>query len=99
MTNEEAKITILNIWDRYENKTGNECTAIEMAIEALEQTRWIPVSGRLPEIGQDVLCILKVDDVNRRIAVCKCKQEVWWYYAIAWMPLPKPYKEESEDKE
>ena len=29
--------------------------ALEMAIKALEQTRWIPVSERLPEIKQHVL--------------------------------------------
>ena len=62
------------------------------------QPDWIPVSERLPEIGQDVLCTLKVDDVNRRVAVCKCKQEVWWYYAIAWMPLPEPYREDGESE-
>ena len=73
-----------------------------MAILALEQNRkdgrWIPCSERLPE---DVLCgTLVTDGMNVWV-------ETWigivgkWKYnhseITAWMPLPEPYEERSED--
>lgn len=58
-------------------------------------SRWIPVSERLPEengyyltttMYHEVYCDFWVEDrFNRTEAV------------IAWMPLPKPYKAESEE--
>ena len=60
--------------------------------------RWIPVSERLPEIGQYILCsLINSKDVEHIIIICEYKQEIWWSYVIAWMPLPKPYKAESEE--
>lgn len=68
------------------------------AIETLEQTRWIPGSERFPEIGQYVLCsLIKAKDVKHRVIICEYKQEVWWSYVQAWMPLPQPYKGESDE--
>ena len=65
-----------------------------------EQTRWIPVNERLPEIGQYVLCsLIKAEDVKHRVIICKYERAVWWSYVTAWMPLPEPYKAESEGKE
>jgi len=60
--------------------------------------RWIPVSERLPEIGQYVLCsLIKANDVKHRVIICEYKREVWWSYVTAWMPLPQPYNGESEE--
>ena len=81
--------------------------ACRMGMEALERTRWIPCSERLPEDGQDVLCwyqYFRYGNYNR----------LWQTYGIGfqyngnwggevstgrdtkvlfWIPLPKPPKE------
>lgn len=82
--------------------------ACRMGVEALERTRWIPCSERLPEDGQDVLCwyqYFRYGNYNR----------LWQTYGIGfqyngnwggevstgrdtkvlfWMQLPEPPKEE-----
>lgn len=99
-------------------------TALDMAIKALEQTTWIPVSERLPEIKQHVLlsCYGRViygrmisedgnsgypvfeicDSVGEKrpiVLETTVHSEFTTSRIIAWMPLPEPYKAESEDKE
>lgn len=71
--------------------------AFDMAIEALEDSRWIPVTERLP--GKE----------NKKYVVTLDNGEVenrWWLgcfwiesvgRVVAWMPLPKPYKEGAEE--
>ena len=78
---------------------------LDMAIEALEQTRWIPVSERLPKDAE------KEDGVpNPNVLFCTSKKVFMGYYShgakcwwtldgynicevIAWMPLPTPFLE------
>ena len=85
------------------------CIAFEMAIEALEQEpKWIPVSERSPEDYETVIASTDKEIVYPEARYTK---EYGWAYAfdagweripfevIAWMPLPEPYKVESEDKE
>ena len=105
--------------------------AYDMAIKALGQTRWIPVSERLPEDIKPVIITWKNTDpepyyqyiVGKHfIGTAHYKNGKWFWYSsttedllaeygrcdseefdeaievIAWMPLPEPYKEESEDK-
>lgn len=87
----------------------------EAIIKALEQTRWIPVSERLPEERNHYLITIEIDGMNG----CKPYYEIQtsWYSGkefvveykddglvakksvIAWMPLPEPYKAESESEE
>lgn len=73
-----------------------------------EQTRWTPVSERLPENKTYVLTTIKVPN---RIAHTRSgwyesgffhndNGDVWRatdMEVIAWMPLPEPYKAESEE--
>ena len=50
MNEERAKKVLQDQIDRYGQEYDAEgIEALEMAIKALEQTRWIPVSERLPE--------------------------------------------------
>ncbi len=76
-----------------------------------EQTRWIPVSERLPEDGEIVLITSSDMYLSKLKPWCGWKNRNNWYtftangsylikYPIAWMPLPEPFEpQESEDKE
>ena len=77
--------------------------ACRMGMEALERTRWIPCSERLPEKNdQWVLCLC----VSGAIEVLKFDYTMWNWdaqypgrcymenYVTHWMPLPEPPKEE-----
>lgn len=101
LTNKEA-ITLLKTLKIYHN--GTYAKAIYMAIEALQQTAWIPVEERLPDIDQSVLICTKYGEItdgyrwNEKDWFC-----AWGEYngahvggeydlIVAWMPLPEPYK-------
>jgi len=75
--------------------------ALDIAIKALEQTRWIPVSERLPDDYIHVLCQFTLGGMGE----CYLAHGVFHVVGglvmtcnevIAWMPLPEPYKAESE---
>ena len=78
--------------------------AVSMALKALEQTRWIPVSERLPEDDEEVLCFLESEEMAVLFRRNNWGQYEWVdggfatgsYDVIAWIPLPEPYKAESE---
>lgn len=91
---------------------GEQKEALDMAIKALEQTRWIPCEERLPEEAYG--CIVTVMDTNPMTFdefeniypdFVGWDGENWNdadgdsipFEVIAWMPLPQPYSE-SEDK-
>ena len=72
-----------------------------------EQTRWIPVSERLPKESDGKVMITVNGKVKTGI---HSELNDTWYKGdmcgvggddpLAWMPLPKPYEpQESEDKE
>ena len=83
---------------------------IDFVVEELERLpsahqRWIPCSERLPEEDEDVLVCSEEGDID--IACWLPEQWTdephieWWsgeyrVYAVAWMPLPKPYGGENE---
>lgn len=96
MTREEAIAYFKRHIDLY-CVTGICREAEEMAIQALEQTQWIPVSERLPEENGEYLVTRKspvyeyVDIVKKTNIFCSgdIASDI-----IAWQPLPEPYKGE-----
>jgi hypothetical protein len=104
MTKEEAIENLKGLLessyvDRFEDA---ENEALDMAIKALKQEpRWIPVSERLPSDNKEVLVYL-----NACPYIAWFEAGKWWtedfvidkdFEPIAWMPLPLPYKAESEE--
>jgi len=72
--------------------------ALEMAIKALEQTRWIPISERLPKGKQPILISLSWDNDIPEVRQGNIDDINYWKHyshitSIAWMPLPQPYRE------
>lgn len=84
---------------------GETVDYTDVAVKALDQTRWISVSERLPGSDEDVLVTNGVGIYVGWIdATDKCwrvdsESEYFMNDIVAWMPLPEPYKVESEDKE
>ena len=100
MTNKEA-IEYLKLFHGYDLPIQE---ALEIAIEALKQNRWIPCSEKLPEEGDHYICTCK-DGYRTMVTYVKWQNKLkrWdltgarsYWKVIAWMPLPEPYKE-SED--
>ena len=86
-----------------------EC--LKMTTEALEQQqkeKWVPVTERLPEESDTYFVTVHDEDLGFTTAFAYyLEHENRWSLddewidgpVIAWMPLPEPYKPESEDKE
>lgn len=79
--------------------------ALEMAISALEQTKWISVKDRLPDTDDWVLvCKKTIETGYTSMAVDRCSMTVggdrmwlaeyatWKQVVSHWMPLPQPPK-------
>ena len=77
-------------------------TAYDMGIQTLEsQQEWIPCGERLPEECKEVLITYHIPTSRYRVGIDSVQSGYWLNhsYVEAWMPLPQPYKAESEDKE
>ena len=62
-----------------------------------QQTRWIPVSERLPKDEQKVLVTTRSGKlIGVSTSIFHHASAYWEHYVIAWMPLPEPYNAESE---
>lgn len=77
----------------------------DMAIAALrepEERRWIPVTERLPELGERVLCTDGVTVFEQYRWELSCVYGIWDRFGMRspmqevthWMPLPEPPKED-----
>ena len=79
-----------------------EALIAEGEIYDIDYSPWIPVSKRLPEDGKWVLFTdgsnMSVERYKKDAIDHFFPQERWFSFdkAIAWMPLPLPYKAESE---
>lgn len=69
--------------------------------DCFAERRWIPVTERLPETYKSVLTTAKGrgSRVRENFLINAARGE--WSYdtysVLAWMPLPKPYREEASD--
>ena len=114
MTNEEIKDKLYRMLSdvvngsfpiRNNTQRGKYREAVKEAIEVLDQTKWIPVSERLPEENGRYLTYIENPYYNSLsyIMICDYIQSTWCpddetasNYVTYWMPLPaKPYKEEG----
>lgn len=110
MTREEA-IKVLNgiLHLNYRNFWDKECDeAIDIAIETLSaDAEWIPCSERLPDIGNR--CLVTLSNNVVAIGTLHNEDDKRWHLepasmmiayhgdsVTAWMPLPKPYREDGE---
>ena len=98
---EELKKGVPQQWDWHRDRKAFK-EAIEMGIKALEQEqKWIPVSEKLPKDGKWALFTdgsnMSVERYKKDAIDHFFPQERWFSFdeAIAWMPLPEPYKAES----
>lgn len=94
--------------DNHYNEVMKRIEAFDIAIKALEQTRWIPCIERLPKTDEDVLVTngrgvyvgwryIGIDSTDRGWRV-DSESEYFMDDIVAWMPLPPCYKpQESEE--
>lgn len=93
----------INKEEMYERKERRK-RAIEAALIALEETRWIPVSEKLPEKNGNYLVTVEANDGTASIKFQMVDHygPKWLHdektrKVIAWMPLPESYNAESEE--
>ena len=99
----EKKMSIIDYVNAYTDEGVTEADVVDC-------TRWIPVSERLPEAGEyvgDVPKYYLVQNEYGDMLVARYTHSEYWEqiyqlnpYAdkiVAWMPLPEPYKAESEE--
>ena len=91
--------------DEYDEACYLNKEEVEVIVRALEQTRWIPVSERLPDTDGIFLTYIvnPYDTKLSYVMICDYICQKWIPFddaassnVVAWMPLPEPYIE-SED--
>jgi hypothetical protein len=63
-----------------------------------QEPRWIPVSERSPEDGEEVL-VSGYDTYGKKVIIARYQGEQYGFtcgLVSAWMPLPEPYREVRE---
>lgn len=108
MTNEEAILILEKMMPQARRGDSMSMThtkmtvALSMAIVSLQkEPKWIPISERLPKFNDIVLASSDSDYPELRVILTVYSAEEFWFNGKikAWMPLPEPYKEESEVKD
>lgn len=77
---------------------------VRESLQTLPSTpRWIPVTEKLPKLGEKVLVSTKNTVFTQVFKCIHGTPDRWgWEHnsikkVIAWMPLPEPYKEKKND--
>ena len=96
----EEQIMKLQTYKMYE---GEDTVYVERddVLKVLAQTRWIPVSERLPEEDGMYLISTCMNCIDTCLFYKDDEEYLWVDYeesVIAWMPLPQPYEAESEEE-
>ncbi len=82
-------------WEGYSSRLWK--SAYERGKADAEQ-RWIPVSERLPKIGERVMVTVQREFDEETIEITTYfKYGFYVQPVVAWIPLPKTYKVESEE--
>lgn len=77
--------------------------ACRMGMEALERTRWIPCSERMPEVCKDTSYLSYIPSFGAAdIADYHPDVDEWTFMGLPitvthWMPLPEPPEEEQNE--
>ena len=89
----------------FEHMVRASAVVIEMIKDAPtidSQAQWIPVSERLPDVGQKVLASTNKTCFTQVFkGTSGASNSSWWWekktikHIVAWMPLPDPYKEDK----
>ena len=88
------------------NGSCEDCDhAFDMAIEKLEDSRWIPVTERLPEEEGAYIVTERDKDMEYPCYVMRewyvngkwSRVDTLGFEVTAWMPLPEPYEEGAEE--
>lgn len=106
-----SRQAVLDMAKSYNTDGYDSYTPLVVDVEDIEELppvtpiqRWIPVSERLPEIGEKVLCQCQANIYD----VLKLTVDGWYYdknhcymsgFVIAWQHLPKPYEERRGSEE
>lgn len=122
MTREEAIDILFGV---IQANSEEENEALDMEIEALEQTQWIPCAERMPnavDCPMDCMVTRRSKYVGNYTDIAVAEADGTWTHEdwdaivlgdvesgrktglisthddeiIAWMPLPKPYREDGE---
>lgn len=109
MTIQEKAIEQLERISSHLASIGEKEDYTDVAIQALEQTRWIPCSERLPKENEYIDSVSKyylVQNEYGDMLVARYAKRDYWeeiYHIgpmkdkiVAWMPLPEEYKENEK---
>lgn len=76
---------------------GEMCEMVDCALKTMNETKWIPVSERLPNEKQNVIVT-----GNGKVACLLYLDGKFWsgmldqtHLVVAWKPMPEPYSEDE----